>query len=187
MVRFSQEELERIRNGDNNPLKRIFNECFAVCVQQLKSYASCSISDAEDAVMDSFLVLRDKVYSGAFSNDNVQAYILTIARNKWRNKTKRDKRLLDINPAEIERVFYDVSDTDDIKVKRIKIILSSIELLSDKCRELLTKNIAEGVPLKELQTELNYSGYDVLKTSKSRCMKKLREIIERRIKESNLD
>jgi len=176
-MRFTDEDLKRISEGDNEPLKKVYANCFDNCVLQLVSRSACDKADAEDIVMDSFLVLRDKIVAGEFKNDNVQAYLVTVAFNRWRNKIKRDRRLVAFDPAQYELNENATDNIDDEKQERVNVILNSINKIGDSCKELLTKNLLEGIPLKELVDIMSYSGYDVIKTTKSRCMKKLRSII----------
>jgi len=179
MLRFENEDLKRIKEGNTEPLKKAFNDCFKICLTKLTKNGNCSREDAEDVLMDSFLVLRDKIIDGSFANDNVTAYLLTIAKNRYRNKIKKDRRLVNYDPAIWEAIITNEnqSSPDGINEKRIKLILNGLKIIKDPCRTLLYKNLVDGWPLKNLVEELNYSNYDVIKTSKARCMKKLKAII----------
>lgn len=183
MLRFESEDLKRIKDGDNEPLKKVFTACFGECLQQLIQNGYCTRQDAEDVLMDSFMVLRDKIVDGSFNNENVQAYLVIVAKNRYRNKNKRDKRLVEFDPKVIEaQLEGDESDEiSELDQSRIQLILKAINELSGSCKNLLTKNLVEGWPLKNLVEELDYSSYDVIKTSKARCMKKLRSIIDKAI------
>jgi len=179
MVRFKEKEIKQIINGDNEPLKRIFQECFDDGTSQVMRSMSCSKADAEDVLMDSFLVLRDKILEGEFVNENVKAYLITVAKNKWRNKSKRDRRLIEFDPKKIEqKLNHTVDGIPNEEEIRIKQIIEAIESLSGNCQELLTENLLNGIPLKALTEKLAYSSYDVIKTTKSRCMKKLRALFK---------
>jgi len=180
MKHFKEGELNQILAGDNRPMKTLYNACFKKCVEQLSKDSACSYADAEDIVMDSMLVLRDKIISGDFINTNVQGYLITVAKNRLRNKLKRDLRLVKYDPEHIETLIHKApnSPENDYDSKRILIILNGIDKLSKSCQLLLTKNLVEGKSLRNLIEPLGYSNYDVIKSTKSRCMKKLRAIIK---------
>lgn len=179
MKRFEEKELEQLRRGDNRALRRLFDNCFADCLSQLRSSMNCQKADGEDVLMDSMLVIRDKVISGDFLNENVKAYWVTVARNKLKNKLKRDKRLIQYDVEHVEALLQDEADQyeSEESTLRLRKILSSLNKISNPCKKLLTLNLVEGHPLKNLVEELDYSSYDVIKTTKSRCMKKLRTFI----------
>jgi len=178
---FSDDDLKRLQLGDNEPLKKVFVNCFNNCVKQLVQNTNCNIADAEDIVMDSFIVLKDKVVNKEFVNDNVQAYLVTVAKNKWRNKNKRDKRLVEFDPKKMESFITEgnLNEVESIQQQKVKHILNSLDKMTGACKTLLTKNLVQGYSLKFLEIELNYSSYDVIKTTKSRCMKKLRSLIDK--------
>lgn len=178
MTRFTLEELESIRKGSNRPLGRIYRGLFENCSSKLARISQSTLADAEDAIMDSFLVMRDKIVNDAFRNDNVEAYLITIARNKLRNKNKRDRRLMRFEPAELEQKLSEgPPELENETEQRLQAIFKGMDMLGGKCQTLLKENMLEGIALKKLVERLNYSGYDVIKTTKSRCMKKLKTII----------
>lgn len=179
MQRFKEDDLKRIEQGDSEPLKLVFLAHFSDCCEKLMRYCSCSEADAEDLVMESFIVLREKVIRREFKNDNLPAFIIAVAKNKWRNKFKRDQKLVSIDTKLIQSIEHYTleSEAEEEQEYRVKLVLTAIEKLPEKCKELLTENLLNGLSLKVLVEKLDYSSYDVLKTSKSRCMKKLRELI----------
>lgn len=179
MKRFKDSEIEELRKGINAPLKRLYDSCQVNCLKKVMSIMNCQKVDAEDALMDSLLVIRDKIMTREFVNDNIPAYWVTVANNRLRNQFKRDRKLLKYDVTRLESVLHEKNavNEDDDSSDRLQLIFSSLEKLSSQCKDLLTANLVEGIPLKNLVHLMGYSSYDVVKTSKSRCMKKLRAII----------
>jgi len=139
---------------------------------------NCTKEDAEDLMMDAIISLRDAIMNDKYENKNVSAFLMTIAINKYRNKRKRDRRLTEYDPSVIESILFDPTSSDNERLKKkINAIRSSIDSMKGKCKVLLSRNLVDGIVLKDLVIELEYSNYDVIKTSKSRCIKKLRNLV----------
>jgi len=184
MKSISEEDIIAIKKGNTAPLSRIYEQHYMTCVNQMQRKMNASKEDAEDLMMDTILVLRDNIMSDSFKNENVGAYLLTVGINKWRNKIKRDRRLDEYDPGLIERKLNTQIEEDGPTNSRIKIIIKAMTMMKGNCQTLLNRNLVDGIPLKNLVSELGFKSYDVIKTTKSRCMKKLRTIVNERIQEN---
>lgn len=172
-----QSDLELIKTGDLTPLKRIFEQNYQYCIHNLVKISSCSTIDAKDMTMDAILVLRNKILSNEYKNTNVRSFLLTVAQNKLRNKQKRDSRFMDYDPIFLEE---HLSERDDHPEKdelqnRLLEIYKGIKLLNEPCKSILELNLLEGFSLEVVYQKLGYKSKGVLKTTKTRCIKKLRE------------
>jgi len=180
MKTFSLEELESIKSGDTSPLQKVFLAHYDYCTESLVSFDGCSMADAKDVVMDAIQVLRDKIMQGKFINQNLKSYLLTVSRNKLRNKLKRDRKSLPFEPAKVEAYLKDKeghSVLTELQQKKVDVALLALKQMGGKCENLLRRNLYDGFALKEIQEELGYKSLDVIKNTKSRCMKKLRELV----------
>lgn len=185
MKRIAEADLVLIRQGNNEPLTKIYAAHYQACIRHIIRLTQCSTQDAEDVTMDALLVLREVIMSDRFRNENVQSFLITVGVNKWKNKVKRDRRLLEYDPMVMEELLAqkkgEQQDNLAYLEKKVRIILQAIESIGGKCEKLLQLNLVEGLPLTSIVEELGYASYDVLKTSKSRCMKKLKSLIEKNI------
>jgi len=177
MTILTEKDIQHIKEGSTAPLENLYRMVYETSMSKMKHIANCSKDDAEDAMMDAIITLRDAIMADRYENKNVSAYLITVAINKFRNKRKRDQRLTDYNPSVIEHLLTDESSENDQQMKKVKAILMSINQITGKCNALLTRNLIDGIILKDLVAELDYSNYDVIKTSKSRCIKKLRSLV----------
>jgi len=181
MKTIAQSDLIAIKNGSTEPLSRLFQENYSYCVKQLCLQTQCMPEDAKDLVMDAIIVLREKIMMEAFVNENTQGYLITIAKNMLKNKLKRDRRQLEFEPGLVEGYLAKKTNspilTEDSESK-IEIILLALRKLGGKCEILLNRNLVDRVPLRNLSDELGYSSEDVVKTTKARCMKKLKSLIK---------
>ncbi len=180
MKLINEEDVESIKNGDMSPLKVIFNSNYSYCVDSLIRLFGCSQSDAKDLVVDSILVLKDKITAHEYSNENVRSFLLKVASNKLKNQRKRNARLVDYDPILLGKYLSTQTESDEsdgIK-KQVQRIIQGIQSLGDPCTSVLQLNLVEGLSLEVVYQQLGYNSKGVLKTTKSRCMKKLLEAIK---------
>ena len=180
MKLINEEDVERMQNGDMSPLKAIFDANFSYCVQALIKLFACSESDAKDMVVDAILVLREKIMTKDYSNENVRSFLLKVASNKWKNQRKRNARLVDYDPILLGKYLSMQIDSDESANIKNKVqgIIHAIHSLGDPCTSVLQLNLVEGLSLEVVYQQLGYNSKGVLKTTKSRCMKKLLEAIK---------
>jgi len=181
MQDISESDLIAIRNGSMEPLSRVFEENYSYCVKQLCIQTQCKTEDAKDLVMDAIIVLREKIMMEAFVNENTRGYLLAIAKNMLKNKMKRDRRQLTFEPHIIEAYLSNQISPESFNVHtdhRIQITLLALKKLGGKCEILIRRNLIDRIPLGGLITELGYRSEGVVKSTKSRCMKKLKLIIQ---------
>lgn len=175
------QDLELLRQGNTQPLIRIFNSNYSTCISHVKRVCQCQDDDAEDLVMDSIIVLRDKILSNEYENSNVQSFLISVAINKWKNRKNKYDRIVFFDPLDTENKELSSTDSpgenDDLRLKELNAIQHAIMSASEKCGELLRRNLYDGIPLEMLVDDLGYKNYNVIKSMKSRCMKKLRQFI----------
>lgn len=180
MKTIAESELHEIRKGKMEPLSMLFRENYEYCVKQLCIQTNCMPEDAEDLIMDALIVLREKIMLDEYVNENLQGYILTLAKNMWRNKVKHDRKRLVLEPKIVESYLSKQakeSGLSEENQKRVDVVFKALRQLGGNCEILIRKNLIDRVPLRNLSEELGYKSEDVAKTTKARCMKKLKILI----------
>ncbi len=185
MCKFTENEIAQIRKGDNTPLGRIYAENYQDMLLGLsgKTKSQYAVADMEDKLQDAFFVLRKKIWEPTFKNENICGFIVNIAYNKLRDNNKRQKRITGFDVDEMERYMSRKKDTeeeglDDEQLRQIKAILKAWKMQGTACEKLLTLLWKEERKLKNIWKELKYKNYDTAKSAKSRCVKKLKEIVD---------
>jgi len=95
MCKLSQLEIQRIRDGDDDPLGRLYADNYQDLIVGLKGKIKSKhpIEDIEDAIQEAFFVVRRKIKEPTFSNDNICGFIVNIAYNKLRDVGKKMGRM----------------------------------------------------------------------------------------------
>lgn len=163
----------------NNGLKLLMKEMRGLVISDLKGYGA-SAEEAEEVFFDGLLVIDTKAQRKEFGQqDNIQGYFKNTCKYIWLKKQRKKK--LKLNNIDDYIDFFTVEDvvisglTDEHVIKKIELAFNQ---LKPKCRSILNLSFFRGLDPQEILESLQLTSLDVLKTTKNRCMKKLREIIE---------
>lgn len=180
MKLIDEKDIQELQSGKTGPLIKIFEKNYRYCIQHLNLSTNCSLEDAEDLVMDAIIVLHEKIMLKTYSNDNVQAFILKVATNMWLNQKRKNRKRLTFDPHFVDERFF-ISEAenmlDDERQKQVDITLHALNKLGGPCEALLRRNLIDRIPLGNLVGEFGYKNKDVMKTTKARCLKKLKLIV----------
>ena len=182
---FSDEELIQNLQG-NNLLKRkaedaLFKQYIYFIKEGVKKYA-LQEDEAFDAYSDTILQAIDNIRKGHFENRSaLKTYLYRIFINKCvdflRKKTTNknsvhktafisDMLILIADPAKtVVQQLIERTDMESLKNK--------LQELGESCRKLLML-FADGFSDREVSVLMEYKSADVVKTSRLRCLDKLR-------------
>jgi len=160
-------------------LKLLMQEMYGLIVSYLMGLGATR-EDAEEVFFDGLLVVDTNAQKEQFSiKDNIQGYLKHTSRNIWLKKQRKNK----LKFTTIDD-FIDFLKTDGVVIpslmddqlrRKIDFVLRQ---LKPKCQTIFRLAFFEGLSPLEILNHLELKSPDVLKTSKNRCMKKLREIID---------
>ena len=132
---------------------------------------------------DTIISLINNIVAHRFqSRSSLKSYVHQIFMNKCvdevRKKTTK-KSAVNHHTREIDDLVNVLPDAARNAVQRMiddndqKILYDLVSELGDKCRQLLLL-FEDGYEDKEIAAQMNYNSSDVVKTSRLRCMEKLR-------------
>lgn len=140
--------------------------------------------DAFDAYSDTILSALEKISNGTFEGrSSLKTYLYQIFHNKCVDllrKKATNKQSVHRTESITDRLFH-ISDTARSVVQHLidktdwAILKQKLEELEDKCRQLLML-WANSYSDKEIAATLEYKTADVVKTSRLRCLDKLRRL-----------
>lgn len=138
--------------------------------------------DIYDLYQEIIISLYENVQLGKLTNlsSTLKTYLFAIGKNKiykLLNKANRLNSNHTVIHADSELCVFDIETNDEQQ----EILKSAFEELGGKCQEILTLYYYEGQNLDDIQNTLGYSSKDVLKSQKSRCLKKLKECVKKKI------
>ena len=178
----SKNIVELLKRGDKNTLERIYRENREGFVNFSKKY-NVEEDEALDIFQDAIIVLRDNALSGKIDamKSNISTYLFAIGKYKiYHNFRLRAKTEIrdDIDLFQ-ENLDFNVNLSEDGLTNEQKLLQKCFEQLGAKCKSVLSLFYNEGYNLDEIKEILNYSNKKVLKSQKSRCLRHLRDLVNK--------
>ncbi|MEP6712664.1 MAG: RNA polymerase sigma factor [Ferruginibacter sp.] len=145
---------------------------------------SLTEEEAFDAYSDCILQAINNIVTGIFAQQaSIKTYLYRIFNNKCvdliRKKTTNKQGIH--QTAEISHWMEMISDAAKTVVQQlmdktdIEILKIKLNQLADNCRQMLSM-FAEGLSDKEIAYAMEYKSADVVKTSRLRCLDKLKQL-----------
>jgi RNA polymerase sigma-70 factor (ECF subfamily) len=145
---------------------------------------SLSEDDAFNAYSDSVLAAIEKIINRSFEGrSSLKTYLFQIFQHKCvdllRKKTTHKNSVH--HTLSISNMLYELSDNAKLVIQQM-IEQADSDLLNQKLKETgesclkLLQLWADGYPDKEIAAMLEYKNADVVKTSRLRCLEKLRQL-----------
>jgi RNA polymerase sigma-70 factor (ECF subfamily) len=140
--------------------------------------------DVFDAYVDAVLAVIEKIRDDSFKGlSSIKTYLYQIFHNKCvdllRKKTTNKQSVHQTAP--ITESIFQLSDSAKSIINKLMektdfdLLKQKLHELGDNCRQLLLL-WADGYSDKEIVTSLTYKTADVVKTTRLRCMDKLRQL-----------
>jgi RNA polymerase sigma-70 factor (ECF subfamily) len=161
--------------------KELYKTFFYLIKEAEKKYG-IEKEEAASVYSDTVLIIIKNVASGKFEGrSSLKTYIYQIFSNKCvdllRKKTTNKGKIEDTMPY--DSLVYELPDeTKDIIQKLIakdekQQVLEKLNEIGEKCKELLLL-FEDGYSDKEIAEFMKYQSADVVKTTRLRCMEKLK-------------
>lgn len=143
--------------------------------------------DAKDVFQESSLALFMNIKNGKLVNltSTLSTYFLKICINQARKSLRKNKNTININEViELkQKDEYNDSKIDEllgfgeenITDEQKNIMRNLVQNLPKPCDDILWYFYGDNLDMQTIADMLNYKGADSVKTTKSRCMSKLKE------------
>ena len=174
-----QDILFKLRN-DSSYFSKIYDDYKSQSLNFMRKMNS-DYDLIKDVYQDAVIVLFEKNKDPNFKlTCTIQTYLNSICRNQLLNKYRESSRFM----TKSDDFEPDVNDWfeefDDEKEKRLSQVEKSLEKLKEKgekCFEILKRFFYERQSMDEIALEMDYTNGDNVKNQKSRCQKKLKDLV----------
>ena len=173
-----QELIEGVKMQNNEALREVYLQHKQHFLAFFSRY-NLSADDILDVYQDSIVAFCENVRKGKLDaiKSSIATYIFAIGKYKVYALLKKDNRT---STLEFDINDMDIMQEDDIEEdNRIHRVKKAFQDLGSKCKEILTMFYYEEKKLDEIQQLMQYENKDVLKSQKSRCLKRLKELTEK--------
>ena len=131
--------------------------------------------DAKDVFQDGLIALMSNLKKEKFKgNSTLKSYLFSICKNLWYQKIRKNKKTETIGAAE-ELPEEDADSVDN--EKRYYVMQEKFKKLGKKCQQLLIEFYYKKKSMRELQELYGLGSEQAAKNKKSRCLKKLSEMV----------
>lgn len=138
-----------------------------------------SDEDILDAFQDAIIAFYENVSEGKIDSlsSSVKTYIFSIGKYQLLNKIKRNNRIVSEidNGFDLENPLKETLNLSDQQ----EMMKTALNALGEQCRKLILLFYYRRYSIEAIKHEMNYSNENTVKANKSRCMKSLREIVNK--------
>ena len=181
--------IARIAQGDLRAFEQVYSRYRNPCIRRMMhEFGVGSREDALDLFQEVCAALFNNVRSGRLTPDaldraSLRTYLNQIGKFILFNKRRKRQAPLVYDTEAVlafdgEDAPYDRENDD-----RLFVIRSTVSAMPMPCSKLLDLVCFEGKSHKEVAQLMNYASPDTVKTQRSRCMQRLREVILKRYRE----
>ena len=175
--------IEDLKQGSDLLFKRIYEENRGKFINFARRY-KLPEDDNIDIYQDAYIIFYENVMSGKIKNltSSISTYIISVGKYLIFDKMKKNNKT--INPDfDLSLIKKDEEVTNELVLDEIdltpeqELLQKYFVTLGKQCQELLTLFYYRGFTIKDILEQGNYNSENVIKSSKSRCMKTLKERI----------
>ena len=174
--------IERLRIGDDNAAKKIYELYRRPFLKWIKSKYALNNEDAKEILQISVVIIYENAISGKLSElrVNLFTYLCSIGKNKAMEWKRKNNKIDYRSDSLLFNQLIDESNINEIKEKEEK--FNSIEVamkeLNKPCRKLLEMFYFYKKPMKEIAVKMGYKNHNSAKSAKKNCMDKLRNLLK---------
>ena len=136
-----------------------------------------------DLFQDACIVLWKNIRHGKLTEDSLKSalstYFLSVGKYTMMAKDRTFKEIID--DEELSKLSFIEDDSEELR-KRIELedfVCRMVSEMKSPCDKLLKAQYWDKLSGAEIAEKYGYSGPDSVKTQKSKCIKKLRPLIEK--------
>ena len=141
---------------------------------------SGSEQDAEDIFQEVIIAFINLVQAGKFRGEaSIKTFLFSLNKNIWLNELKRRGRAMAREEKyEKQNLPNEVGADTAMEIRQSKADLMKVmDQLGENCKKILLLFYYENKSMKEIVTELPYENEQVVRNKKSKCLKKLEQLV----------
>lgn len=166
---------QRLLSGDESALVEVYEAYKSEFLNFFKTY-DINLESILDIYQESIIVIYQKIIVENYelTSSSLKTYIFGIGKHKVYDYFKKRKSQTHL----FETLIVDNEGyVKDEEPNLYELTLAkNIKLLSNSCQDLLKRFYYRGLSIKEIVEQTDYKDENTVKSYKSRCLKKLKEL-----------
>ncbi len=172
--------LKSIINNNERQVSKIYYEHREAFLNFGKKF-NLSYDDLVDIYQEAFIVLRRYAITGKLFDveSSLKTYLFGIGKFMIFDRIKELKKVVDLENFQIESSVEKIDSEFGTKELTIEqaLLKKHFKNLGKRCKEVLTLFYSRGLTIDEIVEFADYSSNSVVRSQKSRCIKRLKEMI----------
>lgn len=180
------EYIRGFRSNDERTIAAFYKTIRPAFFAYFRTHFSKDDTYILDLFQDSCIVLWKNIQHGKLTEEGLKSalstYFLSIGKYTMMAKDRKYKEIIDDD--ELGKLAFLEDDAQELQ-KRIELedfVYRMVSEMKPPCDKLLKAQYWDKLSGAEIAEKYGYSGPDSVKTQKSKCIKKLRPLIEKFIK-----
>lgn len=166
---------KRLLSGDEAALIEVYNLYRAEFLNFFKSY-NINEESILDIYQDCIIVIYQKIFVEhlTLKSSSLKTYIFGIGKHKVYDYFKK-RRIINnnIENLKVESKNFEIEDTPSMYEQTLA---KNLNLISESCQHILKLFYYRGLSIKDIVKQTDYKDENTVKSHKSRCLKKLKEL-----------
>ena len=179
--------LQLFKQGQNSAFKWLYDTYREPFVNWVVNQHQCSKEEAADIFQDSIIVFYKNVQRGKITTlkSSIKTYLFGIGKNLLLHHFRAKKGIT----TDLDKVAPLLFDNEQLpyeklhRQERSQMIASLLQRMKDPCRSLILLFYFNRLSIRDIAEQMNYNSTDVVKTQKKRCVKRLRDYVDRQFDE----
>jgi len=181
-MKYNKNQIERDLRSDqmeerNRALRVVYSECYPM-IRSFIADNNGGDSDAEDIFQDAMIVFYTKMRNPDFElNCQPRTYLYSVCKNLWLNKLKKNNKTLNLDDQnELVEIVKEDLEVLNLEGKYGR-VMNRFATMGEKCRKVLYEFYFHRMSMHSIAEENGFANEQVAKNKKSRCLKKLKEMV----------
>lgn len=168
----------RLSSGETAWLDDFYKENRSAFLQWGENKFSLDRDELLDIYQNAMIVLFENIKHNRIDGlqSSVVTYLYGIAKNLV-YKYYRKNELINRHEVRLSEHYHFLGSNNDDQEQHYNAIHRALNSMKEPCKTIINLFYINGLKLSMVASKLNYASTDVLKTQKSRCLKKLKDLI----------
>ena len=168
----------RLSSGETEWLNDFYKENRSAFLQWGEKKFSLERDDLLDIYQNAMIVLYENIKHNRIDGlqSSVTTYLYGIAKNLV-YKYYRKNELINRHEVRLSEHYQFLSSNNAELETYYNTLHKALNNMKEPCKTIINLFYIRGLKLSMVASKLNYSSTDVLKTQKSRCLKKLKDLV----------
>ena len=171
--------IEQVRSGDDAAMEKVYSKYRNEFVSWSMKKYSISENRALDYYQDAITILFEKAINNTLGSiqSSLKTYLFGIGKNLVRQDLD-SLTMTERHGSNLAEHYFFLAHNDEVNEiyqKAKEVTKQVFHTIGEPCKSILTKFYFEKKSMTEIAMDLNYKSEAVARTSKKRCLEKIRE------------